>query len=195
MIEAEIPDFYEVLQISPRADHETIERMFRHLAKRLHPDNADTGNSERFTMALDAYRVLSDPERRASYDAHYDRVRQNRWRVFDQDSSTNDVSADRQIRTAILGLLYTARRADPYRPGLGMISLEEILSCPEELMAFHIWYLRENGLVDRLENGSLAITARGVDRVIEAGGPVRQGVHLLRAGDGNAVLDPLTKIA
>jgi len=36
-----LPDYYEDLQISPIADLETIERVFRLLAKRYHPDNKD----------------------------------------------------------------------------------------------------------------------------------------------------------
>ena len=49
-------------------------------------------------------------------------------------------------------------------------------------MTFHLWYLRENGWIQRLENGMLAITVSGVDRVAESGGPIRGGVHLLKAG-------------
>jgi curved DNA-binding protein CbpA len=41
-----LPDHYEALQLSPRADRDTIERVFRHLAKRLHPDNPQTGDAE-----------------------------------------------------------------------------------------------------------------------------------------------------
>jgi curved DNA-binding protein CbpA len=36
-------DHYEVLEISPNANSETIERIFRYLASRYHPDNQDTG--------------------------------------------------------------------------------------------------------------------------------------------------------
>ena len=36
-------DYYEDLQVSPNADQETIERVYRLLAKRYHPDNHLTG--------------------------------------------------------------------------------------------------------------------------------------------------------
>ena len=36
-------DFHEVLQISPKADGETIQRVYRLLALRYHPDNRETG--------------------------------------------------------------------------------------------------------------------------------------------------------
>jgi hypothetical protein len=62
-------DCYEVMQLSPNADSETISRVYRLLASRYHPDNIETGNSELFIRLSEAYRILSDPDRRASYDA------------------------------------------------------------------------------------------------------------------------------
>lgn len=162
-----MPDYYELLQVSPRADVETIRRVFRHLAKRLHPDNGDSGSSERFQMLMDAFRILSDPEERAKYDARYEQARERRWRIFDQQSAVNDVVTDRRIRAGILTLLYTMRRNDADRPGMGMLNIERLLGCPEEHLRFHVWYLKENGWIQRLENGLWAITAAGVDQVME----------------------------
>jgi hypothetical protein len=62
-------DCYEVMQLSPNADAETISRVYRLLAARYHPDNRATGNSEKFLRLAEAYRILSDPEKRARYDA------------------------------------------------------------------------------------------------------------------------------
>jgi curved DNA-binding protein CbpA len=183
MADSENPDHYEVLQVSPRADHETIQRVFRHLAKRFHPDNTDSGDPDRFKVVMEAFRVLSHPNLRASYDANYEQARETRWRIFDQQTSVNDVAADRRIRVAALSLLYTARRNDPERPGIGVVELERILGCPEDHMKFHLWYLRENGWIQRTESGAFAITATGVDRVLELGGPAKNGVPLLEAGD------------
>ncbi|RVD52370.1 J domain-containing protein, partial [Mesorhizobium sp. M2D.F.Ca.ET.140.01.1.1] len=42
-------DYYELLEISPNANSETIERIFRYFAMRYHPDNRDTGNETRFS--------------------------------------------------------------------------------------------------------------------------------------------------
>jgi hypothetical protein len=187
MVESEQPDHYEVLQVSPRADHETIQRIFRHLAKRFHPDNTESGDPERFKVVMEAFRVLSHPNLRAKYDAEYEQVRELRWRIFDQETSVSNVSADRRIRDAALTLLYSARRNDPDRPGIGVVELERLLGCPEEHMKFHMWYLRENGWVQRTESGAFAITASGVDRVLELGGPATNGVPLLQAENGNGV--------
>jgi curved DNA-binding protein CbpA len=176
-------DHYEELQLSPRADQETIDRVFRHMAKRFHPDNGETGDAERFNRVMEAFRVLSQPEARAAYDTRYEENREARWRIFDQTSATSDVESDRRVREGILSLLYTARRNDSNRPGLGMMDLERLLGCPPEHMSFHIWYLKENGLIQRLETGAIAITASGVDRVQDLGGPQRRGRALLESGN------------
>ena len=62
-------DCYEAMQLSPHADADTISRVYRLLASRYHPDNRETGNSEKFIRLSAAYQILSDPEKRARYDA------------------------------------------------------------------------------------------------------------------------------
>jgi curved DNA-binding protein CbpA len=190
MPDSDAVDYYEVLQVSPRADQDTIQRVFRHLAKRLHPDNAESGDGLRFAQVMQAFQVLSDPSARAKYDARYEREREVRWRIFDQGTAENGLASDRRVRTAILSLLYTARRNDAERPGIGVLELERLLGCPEQHMAFHLWYLKENGWIERLENGTIAITVNGVDRVLETGGPARSRVNLLEPpqvnGNGSA---------
>jgi hypothetical protein len=47
------------------------------------------------------------------------------------------------------------------------LSLEKQLGIAEKQLEFQIWYLKEKGWVQRIETGELAITASGVDAVIE----------------------------
>lgn len=183
MADTSAPDHYEVLQLSPRADQTTIQQVFRHLAKRYHPDNQESGDAERFKQVMDAFEVLSDPARRAKYDARYQDLREAHWRIFDQESAGNDVVADRRLRDALLSILYTARRNDPERPGLGVIELERLLGCPEQHMRFHLWYLKQNGWIERTESGTYAVTASGVDQVLDRGGPMQPGKLLLEPGE------------
>ncbi len=183
MPDSPLHDYYEILQISPRADSETIERVFRHLAKRYHPDNQDSGDAEKFTALVNAHTVLSDPAQRASYDVSYDRVREEHWRIFKQDTATHEIANDSRVRLAALSLLYVARRNNIREAGIGVLELERVLSVPQELLEFHLWYLRENGWVERLTDGHFAITAPGVDKLFELGGPGKAGPHLLKEGD------------
>ena len=178
-----LPDYYEILQVSPRADNETIERVFRHLAKRYHPDNHDSGDAAKFAELVTANDILSDPVQRAKYDVNYTQVRETRWKIFNQDSATSEIVNDSRIRMAILSLMYVARRNNNLEPGIGTVELERILNVPREILDFQMWYLRENGWVERLTTGQYAITAQGVDKLFELGGPYKTGPQLLREGD------------
>jgi curved DNA-binding protein len=158
-------DHYEVLQLSPNATVDTVERVYRMLARRFHPDNQETGDAGRFADLQHAFDTLSDPVRRAAYDVTYDENRALTWKVFKQESAGDHRSEDRRLFHAILSLLYIARRRDPQYGGLGSVTLESILGCPSQHLEFPIWYLKQRGWVERLDSGLLAITADGVDKL------------------------------
>lgn len=62
-------DYYEILGIERNASEAKIKRAFRKLAFAYHPDrNHEDGAEERFKEVNEAYEVLSDPDRRATYD-------------------------------------------------------------------------------------------------------------------------------
>ncbi|MEU6118823.1 J domain-containing protein [Streptomyces sp. NPDC047117] len=62
-------DFYEVLGVPRTADRDEIQRAYRTLARRYHPDvNKDPEAEERFKEVNEAFSVLSDPEQRTKYD-------------------------------------------------------------------------------------------------------------------------------
>jgi len=63
-------DPYEVIGVERDAEDRDIKRAFRRLARELHPDvnSHDPGAEEKFKEAAEAYEILSDPERRATYD-------------------------------------------------------------------------------------------------------------------------------
>jgi curved DNA-binding protein len=182
MEEESFIDYYEILQVSPRADQETIGRVFRLLAKRYHPDNKKTGDAGRFDELTKAYRLLSDPEKRAGYDAKYDAANGRQWSGFFSDSPLGGAEEDQKIYQAILSMLYTARRRDGDNPGLGVFQMEKLLDVPEKYLDFHIWYLKEKGWIQRVEKGGWAITASGVDTVIENKLPFKKD-RLLSAGE------------
>lgn len=178
-----LADYYEILQVSPRADRETVERVFRHLAHRYHPDNLESGDADKFSQLVEAHNILSDPEKRATYDVSYERVREARWRIFDQASSSNEIVSDTRIRLSLLSILYVARRNNTVDPGVGVMEIERLLAVPDSVLQFHTWYLRENGWIERLAAGTWAITAGGVDKLFELGGPGKTGPHLLKEGE------------
>jgi len=183
MSNSQLKDYYEVLQVSPRADRDTIERVFRYLANRFHPDNRETGDVERFTELVDAYDVLSSAAKRAKYDLRYESVRESRWKLFSQESSASNVENDSRLRLALMSILYIVRRNNPSEPGVGTMELERLLECPEAVLKFHTWYLKENQWISRLDTGYLAITALGVDKLFELGGPAQSDAPMIRRGN------------
>jgi molecular chaperone DnaJ len=75
-------DYYEVLGVERGADDAQIKKAFRLLARELHPDvnRHDPAAEEKFKEAAEAYEVLSDPERRRTYDTYgHDGLRSGGW--------------------------------------------------------------------------------------------------------------------
>lgn len=63
------PNLYEILRVNPRARPEQIRNAFRRVALRCHPDrNPSPEATARFLQALRAFKILSDPTKRAAYD-------------------------------------------------------------------------------------------------------------------------------
>ncbi len=159
----EIPDYYEFLQISPSAEADTIHRVYKFLAARLHPDNPDTGNAEKFFLLKQAYEVLSKPESRAAYDA-------TRQRCQPVPLSTtidfmDNMKGELNRRLALLAVLYFQRRSNPGKPEVSFREIERRLGFPRDYLEFTAWYLRTKGYITRADNQDFTITAEGVDFV------------------------------
>lgn len=162
-------DYYEYLQISPNADLETIERVYRLLAKKYHTDNKASGNLDKFELLTRAYKTVSNPEKRAAYDANYEEVKNNQWKAIAKASSSEGFGTDAQIRRTILSILYISRRENPSKSGVGNWQLEKLMEYPEKTLEFHIWYLKEKRWIERSETGGFEITANGVDEIEKDG--------------------------
>ena len=159
----EIPDYYEFLQISPSAEADTIHRVYRFLASRLHPDNRDTGDAEKFFLLQQAYEVSSDPERRAAYDAT--RRTSQPVPLSTCVDFMDDMKGELNRRLAMLAVLYFQRRANPYAPEVSLHNMERRLGFPREYLEFTAWYLRTKEYITREDNSDFTITAEGVDFV------------------------------
>jgi hypothetical protein len=81
-------DFYKILNVSPSASAEKIRSAHRKLVKRYHPDLYSTDGdkaraNEQLRQINEAYRILSNPERRREYDKRH----------FQQTTAANHTSA------------------------------------------------------------------------------------------------------
>jgi curved DNA-binding protein len=157
-------DYYEILQISPNAEPETVHRVYRLLAQRYHPDNTETGNDAQFRTLTAAYQVLSDPEQRAKYDVQHTRMSQERWRLVSAGANAeNDYESEQQIRLTVLEVLYMRRRLEPESQGLSPLDIERLIGRAREQLEFTIWYLVQKKFVMRGDSALLTITADGAE--------------------------------
>jgi curved DNA-binding protein CbpA len=156
-------DYYEFLQISPNADTDTIHRVFRFLAARLHPDNPETGDVEVFYQVKAAYDVLSNPLARAEYDAKCKGEPDKPNPFSEQVDFMDSMDGELNRRLAVLAVLYYRRRTNPTLPDVGLGEIESRMGFPRDYLDFTIWYLFKKGYVTKGDNAQLALTADGVD--------------------------------
>lgn len=159
------PDHYEILRLSPMSDSDTIDRVYRTLMKRFHPDNEATGDAEIFLRIAEAHRILTDPRQREQYDAERDSSKS----VIRFDLRSREFFAglrgEQNRRLAALCLLYRKRAADHEYPGLSLLDLENASGFTREELGFAMWYLCEKGMAQVDDRTHYGITAKGCDFV------------------------------
>jgi curved DNA-binding protein len=156
-------DYYEMLRVSPGAELESIQRVHRALAARYHPDNLETGDLERFLLVNEAFKVLSDPEKRKEFDANYKSKKENPMPVFLTKEFTEGVDGEINRRMGLLCLLYTQRRTNSLQPALSVLEIEQLMFIPREHLIFTVWYLKAKRYIQQDDRSSLMITSDGID--------------------------------
>lgn len=128
-------DYYEVLGVSKTASNEQIKSAFRKLAFQYHPDhNKHSEAEEKFKEISEAYEVLSDIERRATYD-RYGQADTPNWPGFE----SFNFSGLGDIFDAFFGGMSTAtqhrtpRKGSDLRARLDLSFEEAILGTEKEL--------------------------------------------------------------
>ena len=158
-------DFYEFLQINPKAQVETIQRVYRFLAARYHPDNPDCGDSEKFLRLNKAYETLSDAARRARYDEELRAKKPKTSEIFESVDFLDGVEGEINRRLAVLSLLYRNCRNNVHNPQVSLLDLEAQMGFPRDYLDFTIWYLKSKRLIKQEDNAALSLTYEGVDFV------------------------------
>ncbi|HEY55788.1 MAG TPA: molecular chaperone DnaJ [Dehalococcoidia bacterium] len=129
-------DYYEVLGIDRNATDEEIKKAFRKLAFKYHPDhNHEDKTGEKFKEVNEAYEVLSDPDKRASYDRF---GHGGTEALFGRDFAGFDFGGFGDVIDAFFGGTTTASRRTPRRGAdlsyLTVITLEEAArGCEREI--------------------------------------------------------------
>ncbi|MBI2680914.1 MAG: J domain-containing protein [Candidatus Solibacter usitatus] len=171
-------DYYEILQISPNAEAETIHRVFRILAARFHPDNPETGDSAKFIRLAKAYEVLSNPQLRADYDSVFAAQPEAALAAFGSKDFVEGVEVENNRRIGVLCLLYRQRRFHPDLAGLNILQLERLMNIPREHLLFTIWFLQEKKWIAFTEQSDYVITGEGTE-FIEGHSPKQQSLQRL----------------
>lgn len=105
-------DYYQILGISPQATQSEVRRSFRRLAVMYHPDKNKTAEGEeRFKEINRAYGILSNPQKRASYDL----------------SITQGYSSSTVSQPAHRDPAYRRRRATPYAHSEARQSVQDLM--------------------------------------------------------------------
>jgi curved DNA-binding protein CbpA len=183
-------NYYDLLQINPQAEIETIERVYRILAGRYHPDNLQTGDSERFKVLNEAYQILRDPVKRKEYDRQFEVAPNGPLPVFLGKEFAEGIDSEAKIRIGVLCLLYSKRRANPDFGALSLLDMENIMGFPRERLLFALWYLRAKKLVLQDDRSSFIISAEGVDH-LETQLPTNQILYkIFRASESGVMVYP-----
>lgn len=80
-----VKNYYRVLEIGPHASVKSIRSSFRRLAKKYHPDTSSLNPETaaiKMRVLLEAYRILMDRDKRATYDLRFRRRRTGRGRSY-----------------------------------------------------------------------------------------------------------------
>lgn len=163
--EAGFIDHYEILRLGPRADEETIERVYHTLAGRFHPDNVSTGDAETFLRIKEAYDTLSNPVKRAEYDLVRQRVRGAALFRLQSREFFDGIRGEQNRRLAALCLLYRQRITNYESPGLTLLDLEQLTGCTREELGSALWYLSEKKWATFGDATEYRISAEGFDFV------------------------------
>jgi curved DNA-binding protein CbpA len=186
-------DYYELMQISPNAQMDTINRVYRMLAQRFHPDNPESADTERFLKLQGAYAILSNPERKAEYDEDRRRYYERPMEVFGMKEFTDGIEGESNRRMGILCLLYNKRRTSPEEAGMPLLQMETLMNFPREHLLFTLWYLRQKQLVEFNFNSEYEITADGID-LVESRFPKSTVLQKLIAAPSESKLKPATVV-
>ena len=148
------PDHHELLRAGMAGDAERLDRIYRALAFRYHPDNGDSGDSEIFLRISEIYRIFSvskpSPEREIAKSGGTD------WQ--------SGLRRLKDKRAAVLGLLCQRRMSDYRNAFVSPGELESLAGMAPDEIGFVLWYLREKGAVTGSDSSpDYSISAKGVD--------------------------------
>src|SRR5438128_1336371 len=121
-----VPDYYRILQVPTEADQATIQKSFRALLRRHHPDRnpGDRRASDTTKVLIEAYKVLSDPQRRFAYNRmrneqrRAERLRKQQEAAPREEQESERSHRNRKRKTTDVPPLHPSSNADTEASGV-----------------------------------------------------------------------------
>ena len=150
------PDHHALLRAGVAGDLAGLDRLYRGLALRYHPDNCDTGNAEIFLRIKEAYRILAP-----SQPNQEDQEIAKPLKTIGLQAQLRGL---KDKRLEVLGLLCQRRVTDYRNAYISPGELESLTGMAANEIGFILWYLQNKGAVTLSDNTpGYTITAGGVD--------------------------------
>jgi hypothetical protein len=135
-------------------------------------------------MLKAAYDTLSNPSRRAEYDAACRRDAKEEPPMSNSIDFLDSIEGEQNRRIALLAVLYYKRRSNPRFPEVSLAEIERRMGFPRDYLDFTTWYLTKKGYVIRADNSDFSLTAEGVDYIESQRGNLPVLNRLLTDGNG-----------
>src|ERR1051326_6551239 len=129
-------DHYQVLDVDPKSNMESIQKAYGRLAQKYNPRNAETGDPEKFEAVNLAYEVLSDPTLRSGFDQVKGGGENKAEPKFSGLEFFAALGHETALRAALLCVLYDRRRLRPFTPGLSPRNVENMLDTTPDGLSF-----------------------------------------------------------
>jgi len=190
--------YYQLLQIDPSAHPTIIRYAYRFLAAMYHPDNSESGDTEKFKTITEAWRTLSDAVKRQAYDMQLGVKAAAPQAGAAAGSAAGGLHnapkaslswSEVELRLAVLQVLMEARRKRPQTGGASAKMLMDCLNCNMGDIEYVLWYLREKNYIARTE-AAFMITVVGVDYLIDQ----LSKTQPIDAGGGGGSVAPLGQV-
>jgi hypothetical protein len=174
-------DYYEILEISPKASQDVIRAVYKTLMERYDPDNnANAPETTRMVMSIRlAYDVIIDPEKRKAYDLELNKTRNidiefSRTTIFNEPSTENTSEISRLRPDQVIGTVRRKRNFSSYLSTMSRLSWKRwgwILSI---LVVVFLLFSMVNPDPEKAKRGQLAVKLEAEREREELGSEVRK---------------------
>lgn len=145
-------NYYDLLQVNKNASPEIIEKAYKVLAKKYHPDLQPETNKKEAENILkeinEAYEILSNPERRKAYDISFAEQENKDSSSFQSEQKTNTETANNDIKISKEDFMLWQQQELQRKQQMQQLQYEQQLAYQNQLeqarkKAYHDAYIQD----------------------------------------------------